>query len=38
MPGMKAARAALGKGVENGWAKDDFRKTYLIVKNEETKN
>ena len=38
MPGMKAARAALGKGVENGWAKEDFRKTYLIVKNEETKN
>ena len=38
MPGMKAVRAALGKGVENGWAKDDFRKTYLIVKNEETKN
>ncbi len=32
MPGMKAAREALGKGVENGWGKDDFRKTYLIVK------
>lgn len=32
MPGMTAARAALGKGVENGWSKDDFRKTYLIVK------
>ena len=38
MPGMMAARASLGKGVENGWAKDDFRKTYLIVKNQETKN
>ncbi len=33
MPGMTAAREALGKGVENGWNKDDFRKTYLIVKN-----
>jgi len=32
MPGMKAAKDALSKGVENGWAKDDFRKTYLIVK------
>lgn len=32
MPGMKAAREALGKGVEKGWGKDDFRKTYLIVK------
>lgn len=32
MPGMKAAREALGKGVEKGWAKEDFRKTYLIVK------
>ena len=37
MPGMKAAKASLGKGVENGWAKDDFRKTYLIVKNGEHK-
>ncbi len=32
MPGMKAAREALGKGIEKGWAKEDFRKTYLIVK------
>ncbi len=32
MPGMTAAREALKKGVENGWNKDDFRKTYLIVK------
>lgn len=32
MPGMTAAREALGKGVENGWGKEDFRKTYLIVK------
>ncbi len=32
MPGMKAAREALGKGVERGWNKEDFRKTYLIVK------
>lgn len=32
MPGMAAAREALGKGVENGWSKEDFRKTYLIVK------
>lgn len=32
MPGMKAARVALGKGVEKGWNKEDFRKTYLIVK------
>ncbi len=32
MPGMKAAKDALSKGVESGWAKDDFRKTYLIVK------
>lgn len=32
MPGMKAARDSLGKGIENGWNKDDFRKTYLIVK------
>ncbi len=38
MPGMKAARSALGKGVENGWSKDDFRKTYLIVKNSEHKS
>lgn len=37
MPGMTAARASLGKGVEKGWAKDDFRKTYLIVKNGETR-
>ncbi len=35
MPGMNAARSSLGKGVENGWNKDDFRKTYLIVKNGE---
>lgn len=38
MPGMTAARSSLGKGVENGWKKDDFRKTYLIVKNGEHKN
>lgn len=38
MPGMKAARSALGKGVENGWSKDDFRKTYLIVKGSEHKS
>lgn len=34
MPGMTAAREALGKGVENGWGKEDFRKTYLIVKEQ----
>ncbi|MBQ9946644.1 MAG: NAD(P)-dependent oxidoreductase [Clostridia bacterium] len=38
MPGMKAARSSLGKGVENGWSKDDFRKTYLIVKYGEHKS
>lgn len=38
MPGMAAAKSSLGKGVENGWAKDDFRKTYLIVKNSEHKS
>lgn len=37
MPGMTAARNALQKGVENGWNKEDFRKTYLIVKNGEHK-
>ena len=34
MPGMKAAKAALDEGVKRGWAKEDYRKTYLIVKGE----
>ena len=34
MPGMKAAKAALDEGVRRGWAKEDYRKTYLIVKGE----
>lgn len=34
MPGMKAAKAALDKGMENGWAKEDFRKTYKIVRGD----
>ena len=38
MPGMVAARSSLGTGVEKGWNKDDFRKTYLIVKNGEHKS
>ena len=35
MPGMKAAKAALDKGMENGWAKEDFRKTYKIVRGDK---
>lgn len=31
MPGMRAAKAVLDKGVEKGWGKEDFRKTYKIV-------
>ncbi len=32
MPGMEAAKAAIEKGVELGWGKEDFRKTYLVVR------
>ncbi len=32
MPGMKAAKAAIEKGVELGWGKEDYRKTYLVVR------
>lgn len=35
MPGMRAAKAALDKGVERGWGKEDFRKTYKIVRGDE---
>lgn len=34
MPGMKASKAALDEGVKRGWGKEDYRKTYLIVKGE----
>lgn len=34
MPGMRAAKAALDKGVERGWGKEDFRKTYKIVRGD----
>ena len=34
MPGMKAAKAALDGGMEKGWAKEDFRKTYKIVRGD----
>lgn len=34
MPGMKAAKNALDEGIRRGWAKEDFRKTYLIVNKE----
>ncbi|MEE1320325.1 MAG: NAD(P)-dependent oxidoreductase [Acutalibacteraceae bacterium] len=35
MPGMRAAKAALDKGFEKGWGKEDFRKTYKIVRGDE---
>ncbi len=35
MPGMRAAKAALDKGVEKGWGKEDFRKTYKIVRGDD---
>lgn len=34
MPGMIAAKNSIEKGMEKGWGKEDFRKTYLIVKGE----
>lgn len=34
MPGMKAAKAALDKGMERGWGKQDFRQTYRIVRGD----
>ncbi len=34
MPGMKAAKAAIEKGVERGWGKEDFRQTYRIVRGD----
>ena len=34
MPGMKAAKAALDGGMAKGWAKEDFRKTYKIVRGD----
>lgn len=35
MPGMRAAKAAIDKGVEKGWGKQDFRQTYRIVRGDE---
>lgn len=35
MPGMRAAKAALDKGMEKGWGKQDFRQTYRIVRGDE---
>ena len=32
MPGMENAKRVLDEGVKRGWAKEDYRKTYLIVK------
>lgn len=32
MPGMENAKRVLDEGVARGWAKEDYRKTYLIVK------
>ena len=32
MPGMENAKRILDEGVKRGWAKEDYRKTYLIVK------
>ncbi len=34
MPGMRVAKAAIEKGVERGWGKDDFRQTYRIVRGD----
>lgn len=34
MPGMRAAKAALDKGIEKGWGKQDFRQTYRIVRGD----
>lgn len=34
MPGMKAAKAALDGGMAKGWAKEDYRKTYKIVRGD----
>lgn len=34
MPGMYAAKAAIEKGVERGWGKQDFRQTYRIVRGD----
>lgn len=35
MPGMRAAKAALDKGMEKGWGKQDFRQTYRIVRGDK---
>lgn len=35
MPGMRAAKAAIEKGMEKGWGKQDFRQTYRIVRGDE---
>ncbi len=35
MPGMRAAKAAIDKGVEKGWGKQDFRQTYRIVRGDK---
>ena len=32
MPGMENAKRVLDEGVKRGWSKEDYRKTYLIVK------
>lgn len=34
MPGMYAAKAAIEKGIEKGWGKQDFRQTYRIVRGD----
>ncbi len=34
MPGMRVAKAAIEKGVERGWGKQDFRQTYRIVRGD----
>ena len=35
MPGMENAKRVLDEGVRRGWAKEDYRKTYLIVKENQ---
>ncbi len=35
MPGMRAAKAVLDKGMEKGWGKQDFRQTYKIVRGDK---
>ncbi len=32
MPGMEAAKNSIENGMKRGWGKEDFRKTYLVIK------